>query len=109
MIERRKHPRENIHYRVFYECLDAKDKNVSQDMGTALDISEKGLLLETSLPVHAATIKVTVPVKDKNAIQVMGNVIYSLPLSDKCFRTGIIFHESGHDNARLVELLSKMQ
>jgi hypothetical protein len=65
MIEHRKHPRENIHCRVFFECSDVKSKEVSQDIGLALDISEKGMLLESSRPIHASTIKVMMPVKNK--------------------------------------------
>jgi hypothetical protein len=58
MLERRIHPRKNIHCRVFFECSDVKSKEVSQDIGLALDISEKGMLLESSRPIHASTIKV---------------------------------------------------
>ncbi len=103
MVERRKHPRENIHCRVFFECSDVKSKEVSQDIGIALDISEKGMLLESSRPIHATTIKVMVPVKNKDAVEVMGDVIYSIPMPDKGYHTGIIFHEPGGD---IIELLS---
>ena len=103
MIERRKQPRESIHCRVFFEYSDAHNIEVSQDIGLALDISEKGMLLESSRPIHATTIKVMVPVKDKDAVEVMGDVIYSIPMSDKGYRTGIIFHEPGDD---IIELLS---
>ena len=106
MIERRKHPRENIHCRVFFEYRDAHDKEASQDIGLALDISEKGMLLESSLPIHASSIKVIVPVKDKNAFEVMGTVVYSIPISANRYHTGIVFLEPGDDMARLVKLLS---
>ena len=106
MIERRKYPRTNIHCRVFFECSDTRDQKVSQDMAMALDISEKGMLLETSAPIHASTIKVMVPVKEKDAVEVMGNIIYSIPMPDNRYRTGIIFHEPGDDVSRLVATLS---
>ena len=101
MIERRKHPRKNIHCRVFFECSDVHSKEVSQDIGLALDISEKGMLLESSRPIHASTIKVMVPIENKDAVEVMGDVIYSIPMSDKGYRTGIIFHKPGNDIAQL--------
>ena len=75
-------------------------------MATALDISEKGMLLETSAPIHASTIKVMVPIKNKETFRVMGNVIYSIPMPNKHYRTGIIFHESEDDITQLVELFS---
>jgi len=106
MIERRKQSRTSIHCRVFFQCSDAPDKEVSQDIGIALDISDKGMLLESNAPIHASTIKVIVPVKEKDAVEVMGNVIYSIPTSDERYRTGIVFHEPGDDMARLVATLS---
>ena len=105
MIERRKHSRANIHCRVFFEYSDAHDKEVSQDIGMALDISEKGMLLESNAPIHASTIKVMVPTKEKDTVEVMGNVIYSIPMSDERYHTGIVFHEPGDNTARLVKLL----
>jgi len=105
MIERRKHPRVNIHFRVFFEYSDAHGQ-VVQDMGVARDISEKGLLLESSTPIKASTIKVVVPVKEKDTVQVTGNVIYSIPMSDEHYHTGIVFHEPGDDMASLVATLS---
>ena len=109
MIERRKHPRISIHCRVFFECTDVHGQNVSQDMATALDISEKGMLLETSAPIHASAIKVRVPVKKEETVEVMGNIIYSIPMPDNHYHTGIIFHESEIDMAELVETLSSKQ
>ena len=109
MIERRKHPRINIHCRVFFECSDAHGLNVSQDMATALDISEKGMLLETSAPIHASTIKVMVPLKEEETVEVMGNIIYSIPMPDNLYHTGIIVHESEKDMAELVAALSGKQ
>jgi hypothetical protein len=109
MIERRKHSRTNIHCRVFFECSDAHDRKVSQDMGMALDISEKGMLLETSAPIRASTIKVMVPVKEEDTVEVMGNIIYSIPMPDNRYRTGIIFHKPGDDMVRLVKTLSLKQ
>jgi hypothetical protein len=105
MIERRKNSRANIHCRVFFQCCDAHDKEASQNMGMALDISEKGMLVESSIPIHASTIKVMVPIKDKDTVEVMGTVIYSMPTPDKRYRTGIIFHEPGDDMAGLVKIL----
>ncbi len=106
MIERRKHPRISIHCRVFFECADAHGQNVSQDVAMALDISEKGMLLETSAPIHASAIKVMVPVKKEKTVEVMGNIIYSIPMPDNHYHTGIIFHDSENDMTKLVETLS---
>jgi hypothetical protein len=106
MIERRKHTRTNIQCRVFFECSDAHDQVVSQNMGMALDISEKGMLLETSTPIQASTIKVMLPVKEKEVMEVMGDIIYSIPMPDNRYRTGIVFHKPGDDTARLVKAIS---
>lgn len=102
MIERRKQPRAKIQCRVFFETCDPKNQEVSQDIGMALDISEKGLLLESKLPIHASTIKVMVPVKDETAVEVVGDVIYSIPMPDERYRTGIVFHELEDDLVKLL-------
>ena len=104
MIERRKYPRIKIHCRVFFQYSDAHGQ-VVQNTGTVLDISEKGLLLETSVPIHASAIKVMMPVKEKDALQLMGNIIYSIPLPESRYRTGIVFPEPVNDMARLLKTL----
>ncbi len=109
MIERRKHPRTNIHCRVFFECSDVHGQSVSQELAMALDISEKGMLLETSAPIHASTIKVMLPVKKEGTVEVMGNIIYSIPMHNNHYHTGIIFHESVNDMTSLVAALSDKQ
>ena len=107
MIERRKHSRVNIHCRVFFEAGDMHDPEAAQDIGIALDISEKGMLLESGTPIHAPTIKVVVPLREKRAVEFMGNVIYSIPMPDERYHTGIVFHGAGDDIAELVELLRR--
>lgn len=104
MIERRKYPRLKVHCRVFFQYSDAHGQ-VVQDMGMVLDISEKGMLLETSVPIHASTIKVMVPAKEKDALELMGNIIYSIPMPESHYRTGMVFPEPVRDLARLVKIL----
>ena len=106
MIERRKHPRTNIHCRVFFECSDVHGQSVSQDVAMALDISEKGMLIETDAPIHAATIKVMVPAKKEGTVEIMGNIIYSIPKPDNHYHTGIVFHDSENDMTSLVKQLA---
>ena len=107
MIERRKNPRVSIRCGVFFEYADTRSKEISQDVGIALDISEKGMLLESGTPIQAATIKVMVPANKTKTVEIMGNVIYSIPMPNERYRTGIVFHESGDDTAGLVKLLSR--
>ena len=104
MIERRKYPRLKVHCRVFFQYSDAHDQ-VVQDMGMVRDISEKGMLLETTVPIHASTIKVTVPVKEKESLELTGNIIYSIPMAESHYRTGIAFPEPVKDMTRLVKIL----
>jgi hypothetical protein len=108
MIERRKYPRIKAHCRVFFKYSDAHGQ-VVQDMGMVLDISEKGMLLETSAPIHASTIKVMVPVKEKDALEIMGNIIYSIPTPESHYRTGIAFSEPVNDTVLLIKTLRLKQ
>lgn len=105
MIERRKHSRIAIHCGVIFERIDVHEQAGPQEAAVALDISEKGMLLETSAPIHASTIKVMVPVKGMDTVELIGNIIYSIPMSDNRYRSGIIFREQKDKMAVLISAL----
>ena len=94
MIERRRHARRAIQYRVTYESADVHGKSVAQDIGLVVNVSEKGMLLESAQPIHAATVRVILPAGDHQPLQVTGDVVYSIPVPPDRYRTGIVFHDS---------------
>ncbi len=105
MIERRQHSRTAIQCHVSFESADAHETIMKQDIGQVINVSEKGLLLESSDPIYAATIRVIVPVSDQETIQISGDVVYSIPKPPDHYHTGIVFHKSGQNSDKIVQYL----
>jgi PilZ domain-containing protein len=105
MIERRQHARTTIQCHVMFESGDAHQKTTTQDVGLVINISDKGLLLESGRPIYAATVRVIVPTQGKKPIRITGDVVYSIPMPPERYHTGIVFHSSEEDSAKWVEQL----
>ena len=105
MIERRQHSRTAIQCHVSFESADAHETIMKQDIGQVINVSEKGLLLESSGPIYAATIRVIVPISDQEPIQISGDVVYSIPKPPDHYHTGIVFHSSGQNSDKIVQYL----
>lgn len=103
MIERRKHPRTNLHYPVSFEASIAPGRESAQYVGVACDISPKGMLLETGFPIHTATITLSLTIGDGRALVIQGDIVYSIPLDTDTYRTGIVFQDPGKDITELVD------
>jgi hypothetical protein len=105
MIERRQHSRTAIQCHVSFESADAHETVMKQDIGQVINVSEKGLLLESSGPIYAATIRVIIPVRVQEPIQITGDVVYSIPKPPDHYHTGIVFHSSGQNSDKIVQYL----
>ena len=105
MIERRQHTRTTVQCHVSFESADAHETLVKQDIGLVINVSEKGLLLESGGPIYAATVRVIVPTPDQKQIQITGDVVYSIPKPPDHYHTGIVFHASGQNSDKLVKFL----
>ncbi len=86
--ERRKHNRyPSIH--LSYVCLDENQEIVQQSMGRTLNLSEKGLLLETHFAIDPKyTILLEIGLQD-DTVEIKGRIIYSTPLDSGKYGTGI--------------------
>ena len=105
MIERRQHTRTAIQCHVSFESADAHEKIVKQDIGQVINVSDKGLLLESGSPIYTATIRVIVPTPDQEPLRITGDVVYSIPRPPDRYHTGIVFHSSGQDADKMVKYL----
>ena len=105
MIERRLHSRTAIQCHVSFESADAHETIMKQDIGLVINVSEKGLLLESGGPIYAATIRVIVPTQDQEPIQITGDVVYSIPKPPDHYHTGVVFHSSGQNSDKMIKYL----
>ena len=98
MKERRKHPRTNVHFPVYFICIDNDDNEMMQDIAVVLNISENGILMESSHDLTSANyVKVMAPTKNNYKIEVKGKVVYTIKDSEEKFFIGISFQDSANN------------
>ncbi len=101
-IERRAHNRVDSFNLLAYSCHDKNNETVAQGMGRTLNISESGILLETSEPI-AETVEVilTVAFRDE-VVALKGRVVRAMPGYEGKFESGIRFHGLGPGDSDLL-------
>ena len=104
--ERRRHHRVHTLNLMAYECLDNDDNPMEKGMGRILDISQEGLLLETSQQVRSSRVLLASSDIKEGLIDVKGNVIYSESAENNVFHTGVELNGTDDDSHKfLVELI----
>jgi hypothetical protein len=74
-----------------YVLIDDEGSPIHQGMGRTMDLSTKGILLETSFPIDAKnSVLVTIGLADE-IIEVRGKVSHQERLEDGNFSSGICF------------------
>ena len=95
MKERRKHPRTNIHFPVYFICIDNDGNEMIQDIAKVLNISENGILMESSYNLPSANyVKIMASIKDNYTIEVKGKVVYTITVAKGKFMIGISFQDT---------------
>ncbi|MEZ4526079.1 MAG: PilZ domain-containing protein [Desulfobacterales bacterium] len=92
MIEKRRHPRVDS-LNLSYVCMDEDGNVTGEGMGRTLNVSESGILLETSFRmVPGQIISLTVAIGEY-LLDVKGQVIRCTQSEEKTFLTGIEFEK----------------
>jgi len=103
VAEERKYPRVQIHNLISYVCLDEDGKPIKNLMGTALDVSQGGLLLETTHQIEPEyVILITTDDKDR-LIEINGKAAYCRKIGDGKFNVGISLQGSHNENILFVK------
>ena len=90
-----------------YVVLNEKDDPVSNGMGRTLNISKKGLLLETHSPLaKGQTLLITVGLEE-DVIELKGQVNHVESLSKKKYSSGIEFKKIDKKDERVFEKFLK--
>jgi hypothetical protein len=90
---------------VSYICLDADGHQIAEGMGTAVDISHGGALLETSQPIEAAYVLLMSIGPENNIIETKGRVVHSRSAGSSKYLTGIQFLGNREDITQVVKNL----
>lgn len=101
--ERRKHPRVAVQTVFSYICLDEDGHPVDEGMGTTVDISQGGIMIETSRPIETKTILLVSVDKDKKVLEVMGKVVYTRAIGPSKHLSGIQFKGSPEEVMKMVK------
>ena len=106
MKERRKQPRTNVHFPVYFICIDNDGNEMIQDIAIVLNVSENGILMETSynLP-NVNYVKIMASTIDNDPIEVKGKIVYSIKIAEGKFMSGITFQDSSDKNFNFIKLL----
>lgn len=106
MKEKRKHPRTNIHFPVYFICIDNDGNEMIQDIAVVLNVSEGGILIESFYNLSGSNyIKIIASTKDNCSIEVKGIVVYSITVAKGKFKTGISFKDTSDKIFKFTSIL----
>ena len=101
MIDKRKYPRINIWVLASFECYNEDGELFDQKLGTILDISLGGMLIETDDIIKANYVEI-VFVNYKNKIMsVVGSIVHSRKSENGKAKTGLCFHGAESENIKI--------
>ena len=106
-LERRKYPRVNIYYPISYACLDKNHDVLEQNMAVALNISQNGILIETSNIVLSKWMELISVDFNENIIELKGKIAFCKKVQSGKYRTGISFQGSHEQNVAFAKQLIK--
>ena len=108
MEEKRRHPRVETVNLISYIGVDKYGNQQSQGMGTALNISKNGLLIESTRKIDSDFISLLSNDRENNLIEVEGKVVYSRQAPSGRFETGICFQGTHEENIQFIMSLVKV-
>ena len=104
-MEQRKYPRVETCNLISYLLIRANGEITEQGMGRALNISQGGILLETTRMVFSEHISLMSIDLDNNLIEIKGNVVYSKDNGFGMIKNGVRF-QGGYDE--IIQFAAKL-
>jgi hypothetical protein len=102
-LDRRKFPRIKICNPISYDSVGKDGILLDQNMGIALDISQNGILLETSQMIQSKYIYLIFVDLEKSLIRIAARVIFSVKKKNGNFKSGINFQGSHEENIQFAK------
>jgi hypothetical protein len=107
-VERRKHERVETGNHILYRSMDDEGQIVSRSMAKAINISQSGIMLETSHPIETQFIFLMTGYLDNNLIEMTGRLIYCKEINAGMFQVGINFIGSEDETSMFAVKLIKL-
>jgi hypothetical protein len=101
--EKRKYKRVTTCNVISYLGLDENGRPMEEGMGTTVDVSQGGALIETSRPIDADDILLSTIDQQKNIIEIKGRVVHRRSLGPAKHHTGIEFVGNADAVTRIVK------
>jgi c-di-GMP-binding flagellar brake protein YcgR len=101
--EKRKYQRIKIHNVISYVCLDEDGKPIKHLMGTALDISQGGLLLEATQQIEPGNGILITADEQGGIVEINAKAVYCRETGSGKFYVGISFQATHDENIRFVQ------
>ena len=100
--ERRSASRFDSKNLISFICLDKDKQESCQGMGRTLNISEKGILLETHLPIDPnGSMSLTIALEEE-LMDIDGRVAFSNKKEDGVYETGVHFNKPDEEKSRFL-------
>ena len=103
----RQHARVKTCNLISYACLDDQGTVLTQGIGKALDISQSGLMLESSCPIESEYITLLSADPDDRLVDIVGKVAHARRSRSGSYKTGIRFTGSHEENVQFAASLIK--
>jgi hypothetical protein len=100
--ERRSTSRFDSKNLISYVCLDKNNHKSGQGMGRTLNISEKGIMLETHVPIDPnGSMSLTIGLEEE-IMDIEGKITFSNKKEDGKFETGVHFYKPDEEKRRFL-------
>ena len=103
VAEKRKYRRIKIHNIISYVFLDEDRKPIKSLMGTALDISQGGLLLKTTQQIEPGNGIILTADEQDRIVEINGKAAYCREAGSGRFYIGISFQGTHDENIQFVK------
>jgi len=100
--EKRIHPRVQTMNAISYVCIDDDGDQLDQGMGTTVDISQGGALIETAMPIDTKYILLISIDLDENIYETKSRVAHTRSVGPAKYLTGIQFLGPPQEVAQIV-------
>ena len=105
VADKRKYPRVKIHNLISYVCLGEDGKPIKQLMGAALDISQGGLLLETTQKIEPGNVILITADEQDRIVEINGKAAYCRETGFGKFNVGVSFQGTHDENIQFVKCM----
>jgi hypothetical protein len=89
MEERRKHPRIEVDDKIFYVGVDQNNNLIDQNIGSVLNVSQEGVLLETPFALDYEHLILFFSDYENKTAKVKGKIIHSHKNGSGCYKVGV--------------------